>query len=256
MKTPRSRRKLLSLTLTSRDKTSPNPVPMAGFPYHALDGYLQKLIRAGMRAAICDQVEDPKTAKGSSNAKSRGRHAGHAHRRCAARSARKQLSRGLWPEQKAASASAWLELSTGRFVVTNRVCEAGQLSRTNSGRRCSSRRVSRRTRPHPARRMPAARIDACEFARAFRRHLPHRAARLVLSPPMTCRRLLLEHFGTQTLEGFDLDADSPGIIAAGALLEYVRETQKVDARPHHASWSRIAAARACSSTKPPAAAWN
>ena len=55
---------VLGLTLTSRDKNSDNPVPMAGFPYHALDGYLQKLIRAGYRVAICDQVEDPKTAKG------------------------------------------------------------------------------------------------------------------------------------------------------------------------------------------------
>ena len=50
--------------MTSRDKNSPNPIPMAGFPYHALEGYLQKLIRAGFRAAICEQVEDPKTAKG------------------------------------------------------------------------------------------------------------------------------------------------------------------------------------------------
>ena len=56
--------KVLGLTLTSRDKTSENPTPMAGFPYHQLDAYLQKLIHAGFRAAICDQVEDPKKAKG------------------------------------------------------------------------------------------------------------------------------------------------------------------------------------------------
>ena len=56
--------KVLGLTLTSRDKGSANPIPMAGFPYHALDGYLHKLIHAGHKAAICDQVEDPKTAKG------------------------------------------------------------------------------------------------------------------------------------------------------------------------------------------------
>src|SRR6218665_3636235 len=56
--------KVLGLTLTSRDKGSTNPVPMAGFPFHALEGYLRKLIAAGHKAAICDQVEDPKTAKG------------------------------------------------------------------------------------------------------------------------------------------------------------------------------------------------
>ncbi len=61
--------KVLGITLTSRDKGSANPVPMAGFPYHALDGYLNKLIHAGYRVAVCEQVEDPKTAKGWSAAK-------------------------------------------------------------------------------------------------------------------------------------------------------------------------------------------
>src|ERR1051326_8429228 len=52
--------RVLGLTLTSRDKT----VPMAGFPPHALEGYLHKLLHAGHRVAICDQVEDPALAKG------------------------------------------------------------------------------------------------------------------------------------------------------------------------------------------------
>ncbi|MCC9641159.1 DNA mismatch repair protein MutS [Rhodopirellula sp. JC740] len=55
---------ILGLTLTSRDKDSENPTAMAGFPHHQLDQYLQKLIRAGYRAAVCEQVEDPKAAKG------------------------------------------------------------------------------------------------------------------------------------------------------------------------------------------------
>ncbi|MEO9593276.1 MAG: DNA mismatch repair protein MutS, partial [Rhodopirellula bahusiensis] len=55
---------ILGLTLTSRDKDSENPTAMAGFPHHQLDQYLQKLIRAGFRAAVCEQVEDPKAAKG------------------------------------------------------------------------------------------------------------------------------------------------------------------------------------------------
>ena len=53
----------LGLTLTSRDKGE-NPIPMAGFPYHQLEGYLGKLIAAGFRAAVCEQVEDPKKAIG------------------------------------------------------------------------------------------------------------------------------------------------------------------------------------------------
>ncbi len=53
----------LGIALTSRDKGD-DPVPMAGFPYHQLDAYLAKIIAAGHRAAICEQVEDPKQAKG------------------------------------------------------------------------------------------------------------------------------------------------------------------------------------------------
>src|SRR5271154_7318991 len=55
--------RVLNLTLTSREKGE-NAVPMAGFPYHQLESYLGKLIAAGYRAAICEQVEDPKLAKG------------------------------------------------------------------------------------------------------------------------------------------------------------------------------------------------
>ncbi len=58
----------LGLTLTSRDKGK-NPIPMAGFPHHQLDGYLAKLIQQGFRVAICEQVEDPKQAKGLVNAR-------------------------------------------------------------------------------------------------------------------------------------------------------------------------------------------
>src|SRR5919109_2135473 len=54
---------VLGLALTSRDKGD-DPVPMAGFPYHQLDSYLAKIISAGYRAAICEQVEDPRLAKG------------------------------------------------------------------------------------------------------------------------------------------------------------------------------------------------
>ncbi len=56
--------KILNITLTSRSKHEDNPVPLAGFPYHALDNYLDKLIKAGLKIAICEQVEDPKKAVG------------------------------------------------------------------------------------------------------------------------------------------------------------------------------------------------
>src|SRR6476646_1573119 len=54
----------LDLTLTSRDKGHPDAVPMAGVPYHAVRGYLAKLTELGFKVAICEQMEDPKLAKG------------------------------------------------------------------------------------------------------------------------------------------------------------------------------------------------
>src|ERR671917_2873410 len=55
----------LDLTLTSRSKDAGgNGIPMCGVPYHALDGYLARLVRKGYRVAVCEQVEDPKKAKG------------------------------------------------------------------------------------------------------------------------------------------------------------------------------------------------
>lgn len=56
--------KILGITLTARNKSNDDPVPLAGFPYHALDNYLNKLVAGGQKVAICEQVEDPKEAKG------------------------------------------------------------------------------------------------------------------------------------------------------------------------------------------------
>ncbi len=54
---------MLGLTLTTRSKGA-NPIPLAGVPYHAVDGYIKKMLQAGYRVAVCEQVENPKTAKG------------------------------------------------------------------------------------------------------------------------------------------------------------------------------------------------
>lgn len=55
---------LLSIALTSRDKASADPIPLCGVPYHAVQGYIAKLLKAGRTVALCEQVEDPKLAKG------------------------------------------------------------------------------------------------------------------------------------------------------------------------------------------------
>ncbi|MFM7057003.1 MAG: DNA mismatch repair protein MutS [Planctomycetota bacterium] len=210
--------RVLGLTLTSRDKSSENPIPMAGFPWHQLDTYLQKLIQSGFRAAICDQVEDPKKAKGL---------------------VRREVTRVVTPgtltddqmldprqsnflaslaPSKAGFGLAWLELSTGRFQLTD--IDAAQLQDELARIRpaeCLIPETAAQSGPLAERRSDGhtivftTRPDWC-FARE------------------ECRRLLNDHFGTKTLEGFDVE-DTPAVTAAGALLEYVRETSR-SALPH------------------------
>ena len=205
--------KVLGLTLTSRDKTTDNPIPMAGFPYHALENYLHKLIRSGHRAAICEQVEDPKKATG-----------------LVRREVTQVVTPGtltdealLDPRESNYLASvfvgkdgvglSWLDVSTGRFLTSD--LEMEQLADELARLRPSELLVSE----SPAR------------ADELQPKLGLRGMTVTKRPPWSfavdaCRKNLLQHFEMKTLDGFDLDADSPGIVAAGALLEYVQETQK------------------------------
>lgn len=205
--------KVLGLTLTSRDKGSANPTAMAGFPYHSLESYLHKLIRAGYRAAICEQVEDPKKAKG-----------------LVRREVTQVVTPGtltdealLDPRESNYLASifvgrsliglSWLELSTGKFLTSE--LELPQLADELARLRPAEILVSE----NPARENE---LLPC---------LDPRGMVVTKRPPWAfavdqCHKRLVEHFQMKTLEGFDIDEDSPGVVAAGALLEYVQETQK------------------------------
>ncbi|MBX3440610.1 MAG: DNA mismatch repair protein MutS, partial [Planctomycetaceae bacterium] len=235
--------KVLGLTLTSRDKGSTNPVPMAGFPYHALDGYLQKLIAAGHKAAICDQVEDPRTAKG-----------------LVRREVTRIVTPGtltdeslLDPRQSNFVAAvapsrdriglAWLELSTGRFVCEELSNESRESGVDGGGRHAeigaigpsSTALLDELTRIQPSECLipeGAGKLPAFSALDSGLSTLGPQRSTLFTERPVwnfaarTCRETLLKHFGTNTLEGFDVDAESPAVTAAGALLEYVQETQR------------------------------
>ncbi len=206
--------KILGLTLTSRDKGSTNPVAMAGFPYHSLDNYLQKLIRAGHRAAICDQVEDPKQAKGlvkrevtrivtpgtlTEDALLDPRHNNY-------------LAAVHWKRDRAGL--AWLELSTGRFQLSDISAEhlEDELARLQPAELLVSQdqqeQASRQQPLGGTGRMLITERQPWEFSeeQAF--------------------ELLCKHFRTRGLEGFDVAKGFQGIPAAGALLAYVQETQR------------------------------
>ena len=209
--------RVLGLTLTSRDKGSTNPVPMAGFPYHQLDNYLRRLIAAGLRAAICDQVEDAALAKG-----------------LVKREVTRVVTPGTITEDElldprennfiAAVAPgkqvglAWLELSTGRFMATELAPDelADELARLQPAE-CLI--------PEGARDASTTEAEAF-FKSSFRTGMPLTERPIWNFTPTTATRVLLEHFGTSTLEGFGWEGTSAGIVAAGVLLEYVQETQR------------------------------
>ena len=208
--------KELGLTLTSRDKGE-NPIPMAGFPHHQLDAYLAKLIAAGFRAAVCEQVEDPKKAVGlvkrevtrvvtpgtlTDDALLDPRESNY-------------LAALAFPPTKDKQSHdqvgvAWAELSTGRFVAA--VFRATQLP------------------DQLARIHPSECLIGEDAAGEWQPRLPG----LVFSkrPPWAfsldgATALLTKHFATASLEGFGFgDQDTLAIRAAGAVLDYLRETQK------------------------------
>ncbi len=200
----------LNLALTSREKGE-NAVPMAGFPHHQLESYLAKLIAAGFRVAVCDQVEDPKSAKG-----------------LVRREVTRVVTPGtvtdealLDPRQSNYLASvapgepagiAWVELSTGRFVAASfpKSQLADQLARISP----SECLLAEGADPIPG--------DLREQVMVTRR--PDWAF-----GEATARDALAKHFGTAGLEGFGFTADAgdgPAIRAAGAILDYLTETQK------------------------------
>jgi DNA mismatch repair protein MutS len=200
--------RVLNLALTSRDKGE-NPVPMAGFPYHQLENYLGKLIAAGHRAAICDQVEDPRQAKG-----------------LVRREVTRIVSRGtvtddalLDPRESNFLVAivpgetvglAWVELSTGRFLAAEFAAErlADELARIGPVE-CLVSEDYADPLPLGDDRVLVTRRPPWVFA--------HRAA----------SEALMRHFGVQTLEGFGFSNDDVAAVrAAGAILDYLSETQK------------------------------
>ena len=203
---------LLGLTLTTRDK-GPNALPMAGFPHPALDSYLAKIVQAGRRAAVCEQVEDPKTAKG-----------------LVKRDVVRIVSPGTLTDEtmldprtanylaaivevRGKLGLAWVELSTGRFSLTG-------VSRTEL--------LDEIARLNPA----EAIVSETSLEAPWVRTLRGLARMPVTSRPSWdfqaegARRVLFDHFRVTTLEGFGVEDDAPEVQAAGALLAYLRETQK------------------------------
>jgi DNA mismatch repair protein MutS len=205
---------LLDITLTARGQSGGAPIPMAGVPYHAAESYLARLVRKGECVAICEQIGDPAKMKGPIE---------------------RQVVRVVTPGTVTDAALlderrdtllcalvsdgdrfglAWLDLAAGRFTVLQS--------------------ESRQALAAELERLKPAELLISEDSRA---DAPARNGTATRARPpwhfelASASRLLTDQLGTLDLKGFGVDELPLAIRAAGALLQYVRDTQK-SAVPH------------------------
>jgi DNA mismatch repair protein MutS len=210
----KSAAKLLDITLTSRGKSGGNPIPMAGVPYHAVEGYLAKLVRKGQSVAICEQIGDPATSKGPVKRKvTRIVTPGTLTDEALLAETRDNLVAAVFADGDRIGI-AWLDLAGGRFQLTevpDIEALGGEIERLR-----------------PAELI----VDEDQIlGDSFKNGI-----RVTRRPPWhfeldSATRLLCAQFGTRDLSGFGCEGFSRGIAAAGALMQYVTDTQKA-ALPH------------------------
>jgi DNA mismatch repair protein MutS len=219
--------KVLGITLTSRShKDDTHKIPMCGVPFHALTGYLGKMVNAGFRVAICEQVEDPKAAKG-----------------IVKREVVRVVTPGVTTDDQLLDAKAdcyvcalvllkkstkenlagvaFVDVSTGRF----------QLTELSIPLRNPAALVDTVTRLRPAELLVP--MNETSDLAPLTEQLSTELGQLCLTPrpdfhfePLTAKTTLTEHFQTTNLAGFGCDQFTAAVSAAGALLRYLQETQK------------------------------
>ncbi|MET0243658.1 MAG: DNA mismatch repair protein MutS, partial [Flavitalea sp.] len=200
---------VLGITLTKRNNGAASSSELAGFPHHALDTYLHKLVKAGYRVAICDQLEDPKTVKG-----------------IVKRGVTELVTPGVATNDKLLDHTsnnflgcihfkedrlgiAFLDISTGEFFVAEGNQEyADKLLQTLK---------------------PAEVIFQRSFQKHFKENFGSRFYTYTLEswifdlPYAT--ESLLKHFQTHSLKGFGIEEMNDAVIAAGAILHYLKDTE-------------------------------
>jgi DNA mismatch repair protein MutS len=200
--------RLLDITLTARGQSAGEPIPMCGVPVHAVESYLARLVRMGESVAICEQIGDPATSKGPVERQVvRVITPGTLTEDSLLEERRDNLLVAVSSEDKKHAIAA-LELSTGRFTALEIEGEGAleaEIGRLN-----------------PAELLvDESRSEESGFGRSLVRRRPpwH-------FDTSSCEALLIQQFGTRDLAGFGC-ADRPLVIqAAGALLQYVKDTQR------------------------------
>lgn len=204
--------RVLGITLTKRNNNTDTTTELAGFPHHALDTYLHKLVKAGHRVAICDQLEDPKQAKGLVKR-------GVTEMVTPGVAINDQLLEhnsnnflcGIHIDEKS-NGLAFLDISTGEFFIaegddeyTDKLLQSFQ---------------------------PAEVIFQRYHQKSFKSRYGSQFYTYAMDEWIFSyqygRESLLKHFGTLNLKGFGVEKMNSGIIAAGAILHYLKDTQHPD----------------------------
>lgn len=217
---------ILGITLTRRANGAAKSIEMAGFPHHALDTYLPKLVRAGKRVAICDQLEDPKLTKklvkrGITELVTPGVVVGGTM----LDKKENNFLASVYFGKKSCGVS-FLDISTGEFLTA----EGGSdyvdklLSNFNPKEVLIERKNRKRFGDTFTQKYLTFELDDWAYNED------------------TARERLLQHFGTKSLKGFGVEAMSAGVVASGAVLQYLDLTQHTQLR-HITTLARIEAER-------------
>ena len=201
--------KILDITLTKRANGAASHVALAGFPHHALDVYLPKLVRAGQRVAICDQLEDPKTVKGIVK---RGVTElvtpGIAYNDNVLEVKRNNYLAAIHIEKKQVGIS-FLDISTGEFLLSEG-STAYVLSLLQNFK-------------------PSEIIFSKKCKTFFDQHFDESQASYALDEWICAYDFAYEkltaHFNTKNLKGFGVENQPTALIAAGAILHYLSMTE-------------------------------
>ncbi len=203
--------KLLDITLTARGQSGGQPIRMAGVPYHALEPYLAKLVKAGESAAICEQVGDPATSKGPVERRVTRIVTPGTITDSALLSASRDSLLAAVHVAGATAGIAWISLASGSLTATEVPRERldGELERLRPAEILAVHELNVSLVPAPAMK----RLDPWQF------------------DAVVANRELARQFGTADLSGYGAEGMDCAIAAAGALLAYCRLTQQ-SALPH------------------------
>ena len=227
--------KILGITLTRRNNGVAASDEMAGFPHHALDTFLPKLIRAGKRVAICDQLEDPKKKREAL----KGKRGLSAEDKMVRRGITELVTPGVamgdnvlnYKENnflaavhfgKGSCGVSFLDISTGEFLTGEGTFDY----------------VEKLIGNFSPKEVLYDRARKSDFERHFGTRLCVYEMEDWVFTDLSARQKLLKHFGTKSLKGFGVDHLKNGIIASGAVLQYLELTQHTHIN-HITSLSRI-----------------